>query len=70
MRGRLECNTEDERPVASRLESLEGMVKGVMDKLARIETVQNRSVNEQQLVVPQGAPPELCSSCCYRCNRS
>ena len=56
VRGKLECNTEDERPVASRLESLEDMVKGVMDKLARIETAQKRSVNEQQLSVPQAVP--------------
>jgi hypothetical protein len=38
VRGLLDSNPGDERPVASRLESLEDMVKGVVDRLARMET--------------------------------
>ena len=33
VRGRLDCAVGDERPVATRLESLEDMVKGVVEKL-------------------------------------
>ena len=46
VRGKLDCNTEDERPVASRLESLEDMVKTVVEKLAKIESNQTRVVKE------------------------
>ena len=51
VRGRLECNVGDERPVASRLESLEDMVKGVVEKLARMETNQARQVKATQPVI-------------------
>jgi hypothetical protein len=55
VRGRLECNVGDERPVATRLETLEDMVKGVVEKLARMETNQVRAVRDQQ-PQPTGQP--------------
>ena len=48
VRARLDCNVGDDRPVATRLESLEDMVKGVVEKLARMETNQARAVRVQQ----------------------
>ena len=53
VRGRLDCNVGDERPVATRLESLEDMVKGVVDRLARMETNQARGVSAPQPLAPQ-----------------
>ena len=39
-RGCLECNVGDERPVAARLESLEGLVKKVVEKINKMEAQQ------------------------------
>ena len=55
----LDSNTGDERPVATRLESLEDMVKGVVDRLSRMETNQARAVRVPQSVVQ---PPEVVST--------
>ena len=64
VRARLDCKVGDDRPVATRLESLEDMVKGVVEKLARKETNQARAVRIQQpqpTVQPQviAAPNKL-----------
>ena len=53
VRGKLDCNTGDERPVATRLESLEDLVKGVVERLTRMEANQERQVRTQPQAVPQ-----------------
>ena len=42
VKGRIEGNLGDELPVAARLESLEDMIKGVADKLAKMESSQKK----------------------------
>ena len=37
IRDLIECSSEAERPVATRLESVEDLMKGVIDRLNRIE---------------------------------
>ena len=51
VRGRMEGNLGDDRPVAARLESLEDMMKGVVDKLAKMESNQDRMVQAPQIQV-------------------
>ena len=53
VRGKLDCNTGDERPVATRLESLEDLVKGVVERLTRMEANQGRQEKTPPQAVPQ-----------------
>ena len=53
VRGLIDSNVGDDRPVASRLESLEDMMKGVVEKLSRIETYQSKAVKVPEVVVQQ-----------------
>ena len=60
VRGRVDCNVDGERPVATRLESLEDMVKGVVEKLARMENNQTKDREMralQPVAQPLGAAP-------------
>ena len=50
MKGRIECNLGDDRPVAARLESLEDMVKEVAEKLAKMESNQEKMAKSPQPV--------------------
>ena len=55
VRGLLDSNVGDERPVATRLESLESMVRGVVDRLSRMEANQVKAairVPQPQTVNP------------------
>ena len=56
VRGRLDCTQGDERPVATRLESIEDMLRGVVDRLTRMETIQNREVRPQVQLLEAPAP--------------
>ena len=55
VRMRMESTLGDERPVAARLESLEDMVGGVVEKLARMETNQDKMAKVVQPVVQEPA---------------
>ena len=50
VRSLLDSNVGDERPVATRLESLEGMVRGVVDRLSRMEANQKVAARVPQPV--------------------
>ena len=59
VRSRIDCNPESERPVATRLESLEDMVKGVVERLTRMEANQERdSRRPQPAAQPHTGPPQ------------
>ena len=50
VKGLLESNVSDERQVATKLESLEDMVKGVVERLTRMEANQAKAVRTPQPV--------------------
>ena len=60
VKGLLESNVSDERPVATKLESLEDMVKGVVERLTRMEANQAKAVRTPQ-PVPVVQPPAVVS---------
>ena len=56
VRGRMDGNVGDDRPVASRLESLEDMMKGVVEKLTKMESNQVKAPQPQHVVQPPVVP--------------